>query len=126
MRGDRKIGGMGGDVLMKKGVKRVWCPHLFVLNFFVYRTCKRRWRRGIVAVHAERVAVLLISTRSVSGGKKRQKNGGRRMGFLCPHSFVLVHFGRGGELDKLDPPSLMSEKTNREERAKEWRAKEWF
>ena len=41
--------------------------------------------------------------------------------FFCPDLFR-----RGGELDKLDPPSLISEKTNLEERAKEWVAGEWF
>jgi hypothetical protein len=41
------------------------------------------------------------------------------MGFFCPHSLASASFGQGGELDKIDPPSLISEKTNLEERAKE-------
>jgi hypothetical protein len=38
--------------------------------------------------------------------------------FLCPDLF-----GRGGELAKVDSPSLISEKANLEKRAKEWLGK---
>jgi len=41
------------------------------------------------------------------------------MGFFCPHSLASASFGQDGELDKIDPPALISEKTNPEERAKE-------
>jgi hypothetical protein len=56
-------------------------------------------------------------------GKKAQGNGSE---FLCPHSFVPASFGQGGELDKIDPLSLISEKTNLEEGTREWRTEEWF